>query len=246
MNYLFFDIECANCFEGQGKIYSFGYALTDAKFNIIEHKDILVNPNTKFDSYVRRNMLAYPLEKLYSQPKFPNRYSKINKLFDVNSTIAIGYSVHSDISFLLDECMRYELEPFKINYFDLRNCLSSIYKDEAKSLGIEYEKWCGKAADQAHSSDADALYTMEIAKAVCKNQKISLDNLIKSNASASGKTRKFKFGFEGEQRKDYRKVVAERNLKRAQRKKKKIAMEKKNKEKASAKPTEVAVVKLAN
>lgn len=29
MNYLFFDIECSNCFGGRGKICEFGYMLTN-------------------------------------------------------------------------------------------------------------------------------------------------------------------------------------------------------------------------
>ena len=45
MKYLFFDIECANCFDRKGKIFSFGYVLTDEKFNVIEpREDILVSP----------------------------------------------------------------------------------------------------------------------------------------------------------------------------------------------------------
>ena len=35
MKYLFFDIECANCFGGKAKIYSFGYLVTDEQFNKI-------------------------------------------------------------------------------------------------------------------------------------------------------------------------------------------------------------------
>ena len=31
MKYVFFDIECANCFQGNGKICSFGYVITDEK-----------------------------------------------------------------------------------------------------------------------------------------------------------------------------------------------------------------------
>ena len=42
MKYLFFDIECANCFEGKGKICEFGYVLTDEAFNEIESKEIII------------------------------------------------------------------------------------------------------------------------------------------------------------------------------------------------------------
>ena len=60
MNFLFFDIECANCFGGVGKIFSFGYVLTDEHFNILERDDILMNPDvTRWDWYVIKNMVAY-------------------------------------------------------------------------------------------------------------------------------------------------------------------------------------------
>ena len=48
MNYLFFDIECANCDGGNGKICSFGYVLTDTDFNVLEYKDLLIDPKAKF------------------------------------------------------------------------------------------------------------------------------------------------------------------------------------------------------
>ena len=42
MEYIFFDIECANCFNGDGKICSFGYVITDRFFNILEKEDIVL------------------------------------------------------------------------------------------------------------------------------------------------------------------------------------------------------------
>ena len=41
--YLFFDCECANCFDGIGKICSLGYVLADDELNIIEeyYKDFV-------------------------------------------------------------------------------------------------------------------------------------------------------------------------------------------------------------
>ena len=49
MKYLFFDIECANCFDGTGKICEFGYIQTDEKFNILEEDSIKINPCAPFD-----------------------------------------------------------------------------------------------------------------------------------------------------------------------------------------------------
>ena len=33
--YLFFDIECANCYNNCAKLFSLGYVVTDENFNII-------------------------------------------------------------------------------------------------------------------------------------------------------------------------------------------------------------------
>ena len=59
MKYLFFDIECANCFNNIGKICEFGYVMTDEKFKVLDKNLILINPNTKFDWYVAKNLLAH-------------------------------------------------------------------------------------------------------------------------------------------------------------------------------------------
>jgi hypothetical protein len=45
MDYIFFDIECANCFGGRGKICSFGYVITDENFNIRQKNDLIINSN---------------------------------------------------------------------------------------------------------------------------------------------------------------------------------------------------------
>lgn len=44
MRLLFFDIECANHYNGKGKICEVGYIITDEKFNILARKDIPINP----------------------------------------------------------------------------------------------------------------------------------------------------------------------------------------------------------
>ena len=48
MKYLFFDIECANCFDGKGKICEFGYIQTDENFedNAIVNDNSEINDNT--------------------------------------------------------------------------------------------------------------------------------------------------------------------------------------------------------
>ena len=70
MNYLFFDIECADGTH----MCSFGYVLVDEKFNILEKDDILINPKCafrlgrdEFDHKIRTNRT----KPVSPSPKFP-------------------------------------------------------------------------------------------------------------------------------------------------------------------------------
>ena len=50
--YLLFDIECANCFNGIGKMCSLGYVLVNEDFEILDEDDVVMNPETEFDWYL--------------------------------------------------------------------------------------------------------------------------------------------------------------------------------------------------
>ena len=50
MEYLFFDIECANSFDGGGKICEFGYVITDEQFQIKEKKMYLIDVYAKLNA----------------------------------------------------------------------------------------------------------------------------------------------------------------------------------------------------
>ena len=137
MRYLFFDIECANCFEGRGKMYSFGYLLADENLNVIEkEKDIIINPNVeKWDIYVIKNILAYTIKEVNTYPKFTSRYKKIKSLLEDKDTIVCGYSVKDDVGYILDECYRYQLEPIKINFVDIQRLDKKLSTKKNKGLG---------------------------------------------------------------------------------------------------------------
>ena len=72
MKYLFFDIECANSFDGVGKICEFGYVLTDENLNVIKQGIHLINPDAEFDWYV-----FY----LNESPRGPKRYTHISQVW---------------------------------------------------------------------------------------------------------------------------------------------------------------------
>ena len=94
MTYLFFDIECANCFDGIGKICSFGYVLCDENFSVIETDDLLMNPAAPFDWYLFKKdskcKLAYSREDYINNPKFPEHYKKIKSLLEESNRIVLS------------------------------------------------------------------------------------------------------------------------------------------------------------
>ena len=102
MDYVFFDIECANCIEGQAKICSFGYVVTDEQFDVIEREDLIVNPKAPFLLSGRKNrpfiQLAYSKAEFKKAPTFPYVYD--NESISDNIERLRGYS--EDIIPVLD------------------------------------------------------------------------------------------------------------------------------------------------
>lgn len=192
MNYLFFDIECANCDNGVGKICSFGYVLCDSDFNIIEKKDLLINPNAKFSYGVfskKYITLGYPKSDFLNQPKFDERYPVIRDLLTKSDQIVIGHAVDNDVNFLLGDCDRYRLPVFEYNFYDSQelyrvhtNCvlhknLTAICEELNLNVG------------NAHRSDEDAEMTMQVVKTLCQNQGIELPALLEKYPTCKHKMR---------------------------------------------------------
>lgn len=200
MKYLFFDLECANCFDRRGKIYSFGYLVADENLNIIgEEKDILINPNVeKWDWYVVKNILAYTKKEVEQHARFDKRYAKLKALLEDEDTVVCGYSVSNDIGFILDECERYNLPPIKIKFFDVQRLESALSNDKNKSLALAYTMWCSRIPQGQHRSDADARFTYELAKAICEKYGKTLIEFVEQDENYSGRTDGLKYGYNDE------------------------------------------------
>ena len=180
MKYLFFDIECANCFGGKAKIYSFGYLVTDEQFNIISApEDILINPDSKFDPYVKKNILVYDRAYLKTMPKFNERYTTIKKLMTERGVICIGYGTDNDLRFLHDDCNRYGLEEIKAKTFDVQKLILLAENNPARKLDVEFAERFPDGEGRAHRSDVDAIRTMMIAKQICENTNKSISEYMK-------------------------------------------------------------------
>lgn len=189
MKYLFFDIECANCYGGKCKICEFGYVLTDDSFSIKEKEVIVINPAAPFENYVIKNMLAYPEGVYRSSKKFPAFYNKIGAYVTDPDTIVIGHTIDADAKYINDDCERYNLPFFKYDFHDIKFIYSSY-------LGIEDEVGLEKMCDylqiqgpkHAHRSVDDALATMAVTKEISKRAGLSLSELIEKYPRGNGKT----------------------------------------------------------
>lgn len=181
VNYLFFDIECANCDNGVGKICSFGYVLCDESFNLIEKQDLLINPNAKFSYGVMNKKfitLGYPKSEFLCQPKFNERYPFIKEILTRPDQLVIGHAVDNDVNFILGDCDRYRLPVFEYDFFDSQE-LYRLYAQNAchKNLTAICEE-LSLPVGTAHRSDDDAEMTMRITKCLCEREKLSLTELL--------------------------------------------------------------------
>ena len=183
MNYLFFDIECANCFLGKGKICSFGYVLCDEHLKVLEQKDILINPKAKFHlGKPEENQgitLAYPKETFLKQPTFDKLYPKIKELLERKDQIVFGHALTNDLNFLQAEFERYKLPTFYIKAYDTQTIYRQL-KNIKNDVGLE--RLCDEykiEKEALHRSDYDAFITMQVLKHMCKEKECSVEDLIK-------------------------------------------------------------------
>ena len=83
-SFVFFDCECANTFDGVGKICSIGYVITDDDLNVIESEDVVINPECEFDWYLFSGKgeckLAYSKDYFRIKPNFEAYYKDIKNV----------------------------------------------------------------------------------------------------------------------------------------------------------------------
>lgn len=192
MKYVFFDIECANCFHGHGKICSFGYVITDERFKILEKKDILINPHSKFQFFGRKNrpciVLGYDEKTFNSSPDFIHFYKKIRSILTAKHTINFGFSVLSDASYIKSECTRYAKEMFDYEFIDIQQIYTDYKGLENPSSLIKCATEYGVTESQeVHKSDDDSYFTMRVLKGLCEETGLSVPELIEKYPLCKGR-----------------------------------------------------------
>lgn len=183
MEYLFFDIECANCFHGHGKICSFGYVITDEQFNVISKNDILMNPHSRFHLLGHGNhpgiTLGYDEKTFNSSPDFPKHYKKIRELLTKPNRLVFGFSVMSDAGYIKSECERYHKEIFDYSFIDIQRIYTDFKGlDNTPSLIKCAHEYGVIESQDIHRSDDDSYFTMRVLKGICKETGLTPEEII--------------------------------------------------------------------
>lgn len=176
MDYLYFDIECAD----GSHICSFGYVITDERFNIVEKDDILINPRCEFrlgkyrkEPYIA---LAYREKQFYSSPSFDKLYGKIVEILTRPNRVVLGHAIESDVEFLDKACDRYKKPRPNISVFDTQKIYEKHTGDgNVKALEkIMEELGVDISHLSAHKSCDDAEMSMMTVRELCRIENVGI------------------------------------------------------------------------
>lgn len=192
MNLLFFDIECAGVHKTYAKICAFGYVLCDNKFNIIEKRDVLINPKGRFEltdrKGVRGLVLPYKYEDFKKYPLFTAEYEKIKSLLEDPENIVIGHAVLNDVKYLNLETDRFSLKPFNYKFWDSQLVYMTYTNDFSHQFGLEHIAEELNVEFVPHRAADDAYATMKIVEEICRRENCDFLTLAKKLKLTVGKT----------------------------------------------------------
>ena len=191
MKILFFDLECSNCYGGNGKVCEFGAVLVDEKFNIIREYDVPMSPGKsrecRFDmSFIDRSggyAWAYDIDYYLSCPEFNYYYQTIKNLIEDEDTLVFGYAVDNDIRYLSSSIQRYHLNQLSYRAYDLQPIIKKYTKEKLQVGGLNaaFINFYGQKALNnltPHLSRDDAKMTMLIVKKICENLEVGIKDLL--------------------------------------------------------------------
>ena len=183
-SFVFFDCECANTFDGVGKICSLGYVICDDDLNVIESEDVVMNPECDFDWYLLSGKgdckLAYSKDYFRIKPNYEAYYKDIKKLFTTGNRYIAGFAVSNDVGFVNDANGRYELPYIQFRAFDLERYLERKYEKKQKLVEWAEEFDVTVEKFMSHKSVDDAMMTMLCLKAECERTGQNVEQIFTS------------------------------------------------------------------
>lgn len=184
-SFVFFDCECANTFEGIGKMCSLGYVICDDDLNVIESEDVVINPECEFDWYILSGKgeckLAYSKDFFRTKPNFESYYKSIKKLFTTGNRYIGGFAVSNDVGFVNSACQRYNCDYINFRAFDAEKYFENKYEKKQKLSQWAQEFGVNISKFQSHKSVDDAMMTMLCLKAECIKSGKSIEQVFTEN-----------------------------------------------------------------
>lgn len=169
---MFFDIECASVYKYTAKICAFGYVLCDEQFNIIEKRDILINPKGKFHLTGERGekgiVLPYEYSEFKNYPVFKEVFPRIKELLENRDNLVFGHATHNDVKYLDLETNRFHLPPFNFSFSDSQLMYMTAMNDFSRQFGLEYITKDLNVDFTPHRAADDAYATMRVVQALCR------------------------------------------------------------------------------
>jgi hypothetical protein len=162
---------------------SFGYVITDEKFNVIEKEDIVIDPEDTFDYYLfKKNsdtQLAYSRIFFYSQMPFTGHYKRIRSILEDECDGIFGFSVINDLKYIHDSCFRYKYRQIKVQAYDVAEIIKAFDKS-TNGLEAQIKKLFGEKNKhiKSHKSDDDAYMTALALKKVTEILEVSISELL--------------------------------------------------------------------
>ena len=180
-SFVFFDCECANTFDGIGKICSIGYVICDDDLNVIESEDVVINPECEFDWYILSGKgeckLAYSKDFFRTKPNFESYYKSIKKLFTTGNRYIGGFAVSNDVGFVNSACERYNSDYINFRAFDAEKYFENKYGKKQKLSQWAQEFGVNISKFQSHKSVDDAMMTMLCLKSECAKTGKSIEQV---------------------------------------------------------------------
>ena len=184
-SFVFFDCECANTFDGIGKICSIGYVICDDDLNVIESEDVVINPECEFDWYILSGKgeckLAYSKDFFRTKPNFESYYKSIKKLFTTGNRYIGGFAVSNDVGFVNSACQRYNCDYINFRAFDAEKYFKNKYGKKQKLSQWAQEFGVNISKFQSHKTVDDAMMTMLCLKAECIKSGKSVEQIFAEN-----------------------------------------------------------------
>lgn len=188
MRILSFDIESCNGNPREASLCSFGYVVSDENFNVIEKKDILVNPVPKRftlgNAWGKGIKLAYPEKQFRNSPLFVEVYEQIKELFD-SADLIVGFSIINDLNYINCACCYYQLNNYSFEFIDVQDIYAILHNGERSSLDKIMKNYC--VDFEVHRSDEDAYATLILLKKMCEESSKDIIQLLNYYGIVKGK-----------------------------------------------------------